>query len=237
GITSQVMENPVTPLSSTQVRRVLAEGGGEGLVPTQVLDYIRQQGLYGCGYSLAQLRETAKSLMNPQRYHHSVCVERQAVHLAQLYGGDKNKAAAAAILHDICKNMTNDHLLQMLALSATIVNIDFSAQPQLLHSYAGAVYIRDRLGITDDDIINAVRYHTTARAGMSLLERIVYLADLTSEERNDPDVAVMRSLADSSQNEAMLYALEYIVQDLEKRGLAVCEYTRAALAEYRKKQS
>ncbi|MEG2074367.1 MAG: bis(5'-nucleosyl)-tetraphosphatase (symmetrical) YqeK, partial [Angelakisella sp.] len=232
GIISQILKNPITPLSSTQLRAMLAKGKGYDCVPWAVAHYIKAQGLYGCGYNLSKLRETVKPLLSSDRYHHSLCVEKQAIHLAQLYGADENQAAAAGILHDVCKNMPAWDLLQMLNNSDTMYDIDFEAQPQLLHGYAGALYIQKNLGITDEDVINAVRYHTTARRGMSRLERIIYLADITSEERSYPDVAVMRSLAERSQEEAMLYALSYITGDLARRGLAVCNVSQEALAEY-----
>ena len=79
-------------------------------------------------------------------------------------------------------------------------------QPQLIHGFAAAE-ILGRYGVRDKDIENAVRYHTTGRAGMSRLEKIVYLADLTEEGRHYPDVAEMRRWADRSLDGAMLYAL------------------------------
>lgn len=233
GMVSQILENPVMPLSSTQLRGLLAHGSGFQLLPAGVADYIRRQGMYDCGYNLAKLRATVKPLMKPDRYHHSLCVERQAVHLAQLYGGDVNKAAAAAILHDICKNMPQDTLLQILKNSDTIVDIDFEKQPQLMHGFAGAIYIKDKLGITDQDILNAVGYHTTARGNMSLLEQIIYLADLTSQERDYPEVDELRELAEKSISRAMLSSLTQMVTEyLPSTGVVVGKDTAEALAQY-----
>lgn len=233
GVATQILENPVMPLSSTELRALLAEGKGFELLPAGVAEYIREQGMYGCGYNLAKLRETVKPLMTPDRYHHSLCVERQAVHLARLYSVEVNKAAAAGILHDICKNMPRGVLLQMLQNSATMIDIDFEKQPQLMHGFAGAVYIRDKLGITDVDILNAVGYHTTARAHMSLLEQIIYLADLTSRERDYREVDDLRALTEQSLQGAMLASLTNMVNEyLPSIGVTAGRDTAAALAQY-----
>lgn len=231
GIASRLLHNAVVEISSTAIRAQLAQTGStRGLTP-KVEQYCKEHKLYGQSYNLENLRQTVKPLLLPERYLHSLCVEQEAVRLAEMYGGDANKAAAAGILHDICKNMGGDVLLQLLNGCDTITKtkVDFVRHPQLAHGFAGAEYIRRTLGIADEDLLNAVRYHTTARAGMSLLERIIYVADLTSSERDYPDVERMRDLANSSLDEALLYALEFITQDPDKCG----DYTIEALREYR----
>lgn len=233
GIDFRILKNPVIPLSSTELRALLACGQGWELLSPTVAQYVREQGMYGCGYNLGELRAVIRPLMKPERYHHSLCVERQAAHLARLYKADVNKAAAAGILHDICKNMPDNALLQILKDSGTIYEINFNKHPQLMHGFAGAVYIRDRLGITDHDILNAVGYHTTARAGMSLLEQIVYLADLTSEERDYAETDKLRELCESSLEAAMLTALTHMVTEyLPWLGVTPGGETTQALAQY-----
>jgi predicted HD superfamily hydrolase involved in NAD metabolism len=101
----------------------------------------------------------------------------------------------------------------------------------LWHAIAGAAFLEHILHIDDRDLLNAVRYHTTARAGMSLLEKVLYVADFISADRNYPDVDVMRRLAEESLEKAMRYALEYTVKDLEKKGQPVHPDTLAALQE------
>ncbi len=232
GVQSILMENPVEELSSTQVRQQLRETRECDRIPPAVLAYIRAHELYRGPYDLEQLRELVRPLLSDYRFHHTLCVEQQAVHLAQLYGEDPNLAAAGGILHDACKNMDKDVLLQMVLESGIINEIQFRQQPQLLHSYAGAVYIQKQWGITDQRLVGAVRYHTTARKGMTLLEKIVYLADLTSADRHYPDVEQMRQRAERSLEDGVYGALQFIVADLAGRGELICRDTIEAYNEY-----
>ena len=101
----------------------------------------------------------------------------------------------------------------------------------ILHGFAAAE-ILGRYGVRDKDIENAVRYHTTGRAGMSRLEKIVYLADLTEEGRHYPDVAEMRRWADRSLDGAMLYALCYTIGKLCRRKSPLCRESWQAYNEY-----
>lgn len=103
--------------------------------------------------------------------------------------------------------------------------------PKLWHARAGAVFLEQVLQVKDADILDAVRYHTTARAGMSRLERVLYLADFTSADRDYPDVDEMRRLVDVGMDEAMEYALVYSIRDLTERRQAVHPDTLAAYNE------
>lgn len=234
GIHSQIIRNPVVVASSTEIRHELAQNGYSSLLPAGVMQYCKEYELYGCFYDLDRLRAIIKPMLKPERYQHSICVEQRAVELAGIHGGNSNKAAAAGILHDICKNMSNHVLLQIVQSCDTITDIDFEAQPQLLHSHAGALYVKQELGIVDSELLDAIRYHTTARVGMSHLEKIIYLADLTSSERDYHDAHHLRRLSDSSLDDGMLYALEYIAErHLPDKGQTPCRDTLEALNEYR----
>lgn len=103
--------------------------------------------------------------------------------------------------------------------------------PKLWHARAGALFIEKVLGVTDPDILAAVRYHTTARAGMSPLEKVLFIADFTSADRDYKDVDVMRRLADEGLSQAMLYALSYTIRDLVKKQAAIHPDTLAAYNE------
>ena len=89
---------------------------------------------------------------------------------------------------------------------------------KLWHAISGAAYVEHLLGIDDREIIDAIRYHTTARGNMTLLDKVLYLADFTSIDRDYDDVDVMRKLVDKSMNEALLYALSYSIKDLISSG-------------------
>lgn len=173
-----------------------------------------------------------RPLMCDERFAHSKAVAREAVRLAVLYGEDPDKAYTAGILHDICKCMPSEVQLQWLQKSDIILAETLRDYPKVWHAFAAGAYLESELSITDSDILNAVRYHTTARAGMSLLEQITYLADLTSADRTYPDVEEMRALVNRSLRDAMFAALDFICGELRRKNALICPFTYAACTEY-----
>ncbi len=162
--------------------------------------------------------ELIRSRLKEERFVHSLNVAKSAAYLAEKYGADKNKCYTAGLLHDITKNAPANEHIELFYESKTELTEDELKNHKLWHAVSGAEYIRHIMKIDDEEIYNAVRYHTTGRADMSLIEKIVYVADFISEERNYDDVDVMRRLADESLEKAMLYALRYTIPDLVKKG-------------------
>lgn len=242
GVEVLLLDNPPKVLSSTRVRFALGQGRADDFLPEGVGEYILDQHLYqeenNHLVSKEKLRRLVQGLVTPERYCHVLAVEEQAVYLAQKFGADPEKAARCGILHDICKNMSVQKMLQLIMDDDIMTgnqcpssDIPFERQPQLLHSHAGAVYLRKELGIEDQEILDAVRYHTTARGQMSTLEKVVYLADLTSKDRTYPDVDTLRALTDQSLEKGMAYALQYIVMRLARDGDFLCRDTVEAYNE------
>lgn len=157
--------------------------------------------------------ELLKSRLNEKRFYHSLCVADEAKRLAIKYGADSEKAYLAGLLHDITKNATVEEHLQIFAQFGIILS-DVEKSHKLYHAMSGALYVKHFLDIDDIEIINAIRYHTTARADMSLLEKIIYLADFTSLDRDYEDVSVIRGLVNDSLDKAFVYALQYTICDL-----------------------
>ncbi len=156
--------------------------------------------------------------LTPKRYNHSLCVADEAVRLAKKYGGDCEKAYLAGLLHDITKNATQEEHLQIFSRFDIMLNDIEKNAEKLWHAISGAAYIENILKIDDKEIITAVRYHTTARAGMTQLEKLLYLADFTSADRDYDDIDVMREKVEISQEAALDYALSYTINDLVSRG-------------------
>lgn len=148
------------------------------------------------------------------RFEHSMAVARQSVVLAERFGEDKEKAYVSGLLHDICKNLKREEQLQFFSTSAIMLTETEKKSPKVWHAISGAQFLKDNLKITDQDIINAVRYHTTGRAGMSKLEKIIYIADLTGLDRTYPDVDVLRKIVEESLDEGLIYALKFTVTSL-----------------------
>ena len=228
GIRCYVDEYPVEPYSSTQVRQRVAAGENvSDLVGEAIACYISDNGLYrqdeGMKRQAAdeQYIEIIRSRLSEYRFHHSLCVAQEAKRLALLHGADPAKAYTAGILHDIMKDTDREAQLQILAdFDVTLDDVE-QQSPMLWHARSGEVFLRNILGVEDEDILSAVRYHTTGRAGMSRLEQVVFTADFTSADRNYPDVAVIRGLADESLIKAIRYGVEYTIRDLQNKGAVV----------------
>lgn len=161
--------------------------------------------------------EILKNRLTPKRFNHSLCVADEAVRLAKKYGGDCDKAYLAGLLHDITKNATKEEHLHIFNEFGIMLNDIEKSSEKLWHAISGSAYIEHILRITDKDIIDSVRYHTTAREDMTHFEKIIYLADFTSSDRDYDDIDIMRKKVDISIEEALDYALSYTINDLVSR--------------------
>lgn len=185
-----------------------------------------------CNLGEEELKALVKSLVNSHRYEHSLNVAKRAEHLAKKYGADPEKAYFAGLVHDICKGMSGEEQLALMAQGGIVPDEDMLKSPAVWHSAAGSVYIQKQLAVADLDIINAVRYHTTGRAGMSLLEKVIYIADLTSDDRSYPDAAYVRRLGEISLEQCMAFSCRWIENDVKSRGLPPGKDTEALVKEY-----
>lgn len=158
---------------------------------------------------LADLRNR----LDDYRFTHSVNVADTCRTLAKMYGEDEEKAYYTGLLHDIFKNETKENTLAFFAEhGVTLTECERNA-PKLWHAMAGSVYLQKTYGF-DDEFINAVRYHTTGRANMSLLEKIVFCADFISAERNYPGVDDMRERVKISLEYCMEEGLRFTIDEL-----------------------
>lgn len=171
--------------------------------------------------SVSDYKKIIRQMMGDYRYNHSLNVAKEAKKLAKIYGADEEKAQLAGILHDITKELPKEEQLQIILDGGIILDNVQKNAPKLWHGISGSVYVEKNLNITDIDILNAIRYHTTGRARMSLLEKIIFVADFTSEERTYSGVATMRKKSRKSLEEAMLYGYKFTFKDLSKREIAI----------------
>ena len=176
-------------------------------------------------------KQIIREKLDDYRFNHSICVADEAVRLSKLYGANEENAYLAGLLHDITKNYSADEHLKIFEKFDIILTDSEKGSEKLWHAISGSAYAKNVLNITNLDVINAIKYHTTARANMSLLEKIVYLADFTSADRNYPDVNVMRSLVNISIEKAMQYSLLYTINSLKEKGLTPHPDTIAAYNE------
>ena len=173
------------------------------------------------GWTDEKIITLIRSKLNADRFNHSLNVADSAKELALRYGADADKAYTAGLLHDVMKNASPEEQLGVLSEAGIELMPVERENKKLWHAIAGAAYVKFVMGIDDRDIIRAVRYHTTGRAGMSLLERIVYLADYISADRNYNGVEDMRRLCRSDSDEAILYALTFGIPDLVSKGRVI----------------
>ncbi|MBQ9016413.1 MAG: nicotinate-nucleotide adenylyltransferase [Firmicutes bacterium] len=229
GTEIRIIHNAPFDISATEIRERLAAGASaEGLVPPAVLEYIREHGLYRNqdlnARGLAYIREHLKE----SRLAHTCRVADTAVTLARRFGADPAKAETAAIFHDMAKNMSAEEMNEQIRSFG--LDEKYIDNPNLAHSkIARCLMVRD-FGITDEDILNAVAYHTTGRAGMSLLEKVVFLADAIEPGRSYPSAEEIRRIADTDLDRACLCMLERTVAYLKKKGARIDTDTTDALA-------
>lgn len=171
--------------------------------------------------SLQEYKALLEKRLAPKRYYHSLCVADEAKRLAEKYGADSEKAYLAGLLHDVTKNASEEEHLNIFDTFGIMLNSIEKNAEKLWHAMSGAAYVKYVLQIDDEEIYDAIRYHTTAKSNMSLLSLILYLADFTSADRDYEDVDVMRALVDKSLDEAFLYALSYTVKEIVDKGGAL----------------
>ena len=161
--------------------------------------------------------EILKTRLKPERLYHSICVAEQAKHLAEIFGGDIEKSYTAGLVHDIMRYEPVDKMLEMIENDGQSLTDSEKQITVTLHAIAGEVYLRNELKVTDKDILSAVRWHTTGKEDMSLLEKIIYVADLTSEDREYPDILEVRAMAEESLEKTCLRGLSFTIEDNAKK--------------------
>lgn len=222
----------VVEVSSTQLRAGLSRGrGGEYLCP-QVYGYILMHGLYGTHADLTalndeELRACSWSMVKARRIPHIRGTEEEAVRLALHWGADPEKARRAGILHDCTKYLDLEEQLQLCRKYGIVLDELERRAVKLLHSKTGAAIARHVFGMPED-ICRAIYWHTTGRADMTLLEKILYVADYMEPCRAFDGVERLRELAYTDLDGAVLLGCEMSIQDMEERSQPVHRNTLEA---------
>ncbi|MBQ8533912.1 MAG: bis(5'-nucleosyl)-tetraphosphatase (symmetrical) YqeK [Clostridia bacterium] len=162
-----------------------------------------------------------KKNLTEKRYHHCLCVRDEAVRLAKKYGADEKKAYWAGLLHDVTKDSDREYHFSVFEKYGYLPDELTKKEKKLWHAKSGALLLKNELGVTDDEIISAIDCHTTAKPNMTLLERVLYIADFTSSDRDYNGIEEIRAAADESLEAAMDIALTFTVTDLVERRKAV----------------
>lgn len=228
-----LIDNPqVVDISSTQLRSLIAQGGGQEFLPIGVYGYILSEGLYGTHADLKNLskddlRACSYAMVKAKRHPHIGGVETESMKLAERWGCDVEEAQVAGILHDCTKYLIMEEHLHLCQKYGIVLD-DLERQGvKLLHAKTGAAIARDVFGVSEA-VEEAIFYHTTGRANMTLLEKILYLADYMEPNRKFEGVDEMRALAYTDLDAAVLMGCEMSVAEMEERGLTLHHNTLEA---------
>lgn len=219
-------------VSSTRLRELLRCGKGEEYLLPSVYGYILMGHLYGTDahlrcLELSQLRACSYSMIRHKREAHVVGVEEEAVKLAKFWGADPELARHAAILHDCTKYFTlEEHLRLCEKYGVSLDNLERQAV-KLLHAKTGACMARYVFG-EPDEVYEAIFWHTTGKADMALLDKILYMADYIEPNRDFEGVEQLRKLAYLDLDQAMLLGVNSTIQEMEERGYVIHANTRKA---------
>ncbi|MGM9661359.1 MAG: nicotinate (nicotinamide) nucleotide adenylyltransferase [Faecousia sp.] len=234
GANVYLVRNNVIPISSTQMRRLLAFRCAGEFLPEGVLDYVRAHNLYDTrtnwkNLPMEQLEQVVISLLNPNRVAHVLGCRDTAVALAKRWGADVTDAARAGILHDITKAIDGPLQLTLCDAYGKLLD-DFSKRyPRTLHALTGSM-VAQRIFGENEAVVSAIEFHTTGRANMSLLEKIIYVADYMEPNRDFSGVEKLRELAFSDIDAALKLGLEMTLEHLNRQGNEVSPASRDALA-------
>ncbi len=221
-------------ISSTVVREGLAEGKAEEYLVPAVYGYILRHGLYDTEVdlktlSMETLRCIAMSYLKARRIPHVLGTEEMAVHLAQKYGADVDAARQAALLHDCTKRLSMDEQMALCERYGIELDEMEKGALKLLHAKTGAAIARDVFGMSDE-VVSAILWHTTGKANMTLLEKVIYLADFTERTRDFPGVEELRAACERDLDEALRMGFEMTIEEMKEWGNPVHEKTLEALA-------
>lgn len=164
------------------------------------------------------MKAELEKILPPKRFLHSIGVAEEAVKLAKLYGADLDKAYTAGLMHDCAKGYTIDEQIRLCGESGVSLDEATKKCPAVIHAPLGAEIAKQKYGITDGEILDAIRYHTVGAAGMTTLMKIIYIADMIEPSRDFDGVEKIRALSRQSLDEAMLAALEQSIEfNLKKK--------------------
>ena len=225
-------------ISSTRLRELLGEGKGREFLPQAVYGYILREKLYGTDadlkrLSMEDLRCVSYSMVYAKRLAHIKGCEEEAARLANRWGAGEERMRKAAILHDCTKYFSvQEHLDICEKYGVELCQLERDTD-KLLHAKSGAALAKYVFGM-DDGIFNAILYHTTARAGMSLEEKILYVADYMEPCRAFPEVGELRRLAYTDLDRAVGMGTSLAVQEMLQRDKELHHDTREAYECYGK---
>lgn len=154
-----------------------------------------------------------KKHLSEKRFYHSQCVAKSAAELARRYGADVERARLAGILHDIMKDTPPQEQLKIIEKYGIMLTEAERRNVKLWHAVSGAAYAEHVLGLEDREILDAIACHTGGKSGMNLLDKVLFVADYISGDRDYPGVEELRKLAESSLEEVMIEGIAFTIPE------------------------
>lgn len=211
----------IVEISSTQLRARLSQGQGREYLSPAVYGYILRHGLYGVKADLRHLpledlRCVVMTMLKASRVPHVLGCEETAAKLARRWGEDEEQARRAALLHDCTKRLKWEQQMEIFRLYGIDTSAMDPGEEKLIHAQTGALVAEHWFGASPA-VVSAIRWHTTGKADMTKLEKIIYLADYIEPTRDFCDLRELRKLAMEDLDRAMLLGLTMAVEDLDKK--------------------
>ena len=227
GATVYTVEIPQYDISSTNIRNAIAKGEDvTEYIPESVSEYIKEHGLYtNRAKTYDEIRADLKKLLSAERFTHCEGVAEECERLAKIFGADIEKCRLAGILHDCAKELTKKQYMWM-GFDADF-DEGYDAVRVLLHANAGAVLAKERYGVKDEEILEAIRCHITGKPEMGIISQILFLADYTEKGRKGECFDIVREkLEKGSLYEAILAECDNaLMYNLKKDKLLICTQT------------
>lgn len=175
-----------------------------------------------------EAKDLVKGRLSEKRYQHTLNVKKMAVKLARRYGVQEEKAALAALLHDAAKEIPKEEMKALMAQYPQYAEGGENRPVPVWHGVCAAILARTEWGVTDEAVLSAIACHTAGKPGMTKLDKVVYLADMTSKERDWPGVNKLRKLEMKDLDAAMLAALKQTNDFVLSQGKPLDSMSKAA---------
>lgn len=229
GVETAIIASAVVEISSSELRGMLPGREGSRYISDTTYAYIIRNRLYGAKPGWDWLRAKAHSMLDVSRAPHVDGCEKEALRLAERWGVDADDAREAAILHDITKKLSPEENISILDSHGIPVGKLDKNEEKLLHAQTGAVLARCEFGVSEE-VAEAIRWHTTGKARMTELEKVIYLADYIEPNRDFEGVDELRELAYLNLDKALIMGLEMSIADMNARNITPNRTTSDALA-------
>ena len=233
GHTVFCVENNVVQISSTQMRRLLAFRCADEFLPAGVGDYIREHDLYDVNADwknlpMPELEKVVIRLLNPNRVNHVLGCRDTAARLARIWGVDETDAARAGMLHDVTKAIDGPLQLTLCREYGKVLSEFSMKYPKTLHALTGSM-VAERIFGENENVVAAIECHTTGKGNMTMLDKIIYVADYMEPNRDFPGVDKLRHYAETDMDAALKLGLETTLEHLNRQGAEVSPESKEAL--------